>query len=110
MGNLEKEIFRILTLSGSKGLKTERIARHVFNACNSMFTPLDFKEVHYKVSQFLIRNSKNRDSWVEKAGGHGVYRLNSKSEKTRQLMLRFEDAPQKEERGERGGDMSLSLF
>ncbi len=110
MKDLEKEIFRVLTLAGKKGLKTDRIARHVFNACNSMFSPLDFKEVHVFVSQFLIRKSKNRDSWVEKCEGHGVYRLNGGSEETRQLKLRFESAMQKEGQTVQENDTSLSLF
>ncbi len=111
MKNLEKEIFRVLTLAGKKGLKTDRIARHVFNSCNSMFSPLDYREVHVYVSQFLIRMSKDKESWVEKGDGHGVYRLNARSEETQQLQLRFEDAPQKvEERSVQENDMSLSLF
>lgn len=110
MKDLEKEIFRVLTLAGKKGLKTDRIARHVFNACNSMFSPLEFKEVHVFVSQFLIRKSKNRESWVEKCEGHGVYRLNGRSEETRQLKLRFESAMQEEGQTVQENDTSLSLF
>ncbi len=111
MKNLEKEIYRVLTLAGKKGLKTDRIARHVFNSCNSMFIPLDYKEVHVYVSQFLIRKSKNKESWVEKGNGYGVYRLNARSEEARQFKLRFQDAAQ--EAGERmvqEDDRSLSLF
>lgn len=111
MKNLDPEIFRILTLAGKNGLKTDRIARHVFNSCNSMFAPLDFREVHTYVSHFLIRKSKGKDSWVEKGDGHGVYRLNGRSEEIRQLKLRFEGAPQEvEERKRQEKDTSLSLF
>lgn len=56
--NFDQEILRILTLAGDGGLKTEKIARHVFNSCNSMFTPLNYKDVHSYVSQFLIKMRK----------------------------------------------------
>ncbi len=87
--NYDQEILRFLTLAGDRGLKTEKIARHVFNACNSMFNPLDYKEVRVYVSQFLIRYAKDSTSIIEKGEGHGVYRLNQKSNKAQQLMLKF---------------------
>ena len=87
--NYDQEILKTLTLAGDKGLKAEKIARHVFNACNSMFNPLNFKEVHAYVSQFLIKYAKDPSSIVEKGEGHGVYRLNFDSNKAQQLMLKF---------------------
>ena len=41
--NYDHEILAVLTRAGEKGLKLQYIARHVYNACNSMFTPLDYK-------------------------------------------------------------------
>ena len=38
---LEQEIFNVLVQAGSQGLKLEKIVRHVYNSCNSIFTPLD---------------------------------------------------------------------
>ena len=112
MKNLDQEIFRILTLAGHNGLKADRIARHVFNSCNSMFTPLNYKEVHAYVSQFLIKNSKRKDSLIEKGEGHGVYRLNCHSKEAEQIMIKFADASQDSNQGLKGEDKdtSLSLF
>ena len=105
----DQEILRTLTLAGEKGLKMEKIARHVFNACNSMFNPLDYKDVYAYVSQFLAKSSKNEKSLVEKCG-YGVYRLNLGTSEARQLILQFTDdkpIPTKEVEAE---DDSLSLF
>ena len=112
--NFDQEILKVLTLRGERGLKTEKIARHVYNACNSMFTPLDYKDVHTYVSQFLIKSSKDALSLIEKGSGHGIYRINFKAQGAQQLLLRFaphdgddksllEDETDKE-------DQSLSFF
>ena len=87
--NFDNEILRVLTLAGSKGLKTEKVARHVFNACNSMFTPLNYKDVHAYISQFLIKCSKDALSVIEKGEGHGIYRINFSNQKAQQLLLKF---------------------
>ena len=44
--NYDREILAVLTQAGEKGLKLEHIVRHVYNACNSMFTPLNYKDVY----------------------------------------------------------------
>ena len=96
--NLEQEIFNVLVQAGSQGLKLEKIVRHVYKSCNSIFTPLDYKYVYGFVSQYLIKNSKNPSSIIEKGKGYGVYRINYKSSAMQQLMLDFSSASiQKEE-------------
>lgn len=106
----EKEILETLTLAGNKGLKLEKIARHVFNACNSMFNPLDYKDVYGYVSQFLIKCSKDEKSLVEKCG-YGVYRLNLDAYEARQLLLEFtEDKSALPTKEPNNDDDSLSLF
>ena len=79
----------MLVIAGSKGLKVEKIARHVYNACNSIFTPLEFREVHAYVTQYLIKNSKNPNSIIEKGKGYGVYHINYQSSAVQQLMFKF---------------------
>lgn len=80
MKDYDREIIRVLMEAGDRGLKTEKVALHVFNACNSMFNPLDFREVHTYVSRFLIRLSKKPASGVERCVPRGVYRLQSASD------------------------------
>lgn len=111
----EQEILRILTQAGDKGLKTEKIAMHVFNACNSIFMPLDFQDVRMYVAQYLQKNAKAADSVIERGVGQGVYRLNLKSEQGQQISLQFaphdEDREStEEEKANMLPDTSLSLF
>ena len=113
--NFEQEILRVLTLAGDNGLKVEKIARHVFNACNSMFNPLDYKSVHAFVSQYLIKCSKDPSSVVCKAERHGVYRINFKAQMAQQLLLKFSPHPDEQSdsnptQNSNSSDLSLSLF
>lgn len=75
--------------AGSNGLKMEKIARHVYNACNSIFTPLNYKDVHTYVTQYLTRCAKDPKSPIEKGKGYGVYHINYQSTAVQQLMLDF---------------------
>lgn len=113
--NLEREILSILMQAGNRGLRLGKIARHVYNSCNSMFTPLDYKNVYGRVAQYINRNSKKPDSIILKCKEYGVYRINYKSYAMRQLMLNFSSIPDAE-RQEGGGArekdevMPLDLF
>lgn len=111
--NLDSEILRVLTMAGENGLKTDKIARHVYNACNSMFSPLNFKDVHTYVSQFLIKSAKNPSSIIVKGLGYGVYCINFKTQYAQQLVLRFAPHPIDDAENESttaDDDQSLSLF
>lgn len=89
MQTYEKEILTILAKAGTKGLKREKIVRHVYNACNSMFQPLAYEEVYSAVSQYLYKASKISGAIVIK-GGFGIYRLDERQAAARQLFL-FDD-------------------
>ncbi len=97
-----------LAEAGNNGLSVKKIARHVFNASNNFFEELDFQEVHNAVQQYLTRNSKNRDSLIEKVGPRGIYRLNTNSPISQQLMFDF--FQEEEELQKPTEDLSLSLF
>ncbi|MBQ6681172.1 MAG: hypothetical protein IJM78_02970 [Prevotella sp.] len=105
----DKEILRILTEVGSRGLSVAKIARHVHHACNSLFVPIDYDDVHRYVAQFLLRNSKNPDSIIEKTD-RGIYRMNLKSQETQQLMLQFAAHDEDTVQETPAEDLSLSLF
>ena len=87
--NLDQEIFNVLLAAGSNGLKMEKIARHVYNACNSIFTPLNYKDVHAYVTQYLTKCAKDPKSLIEKGKGYGMYHINFQSSTVQQLMLNF---------------------
>ncbi len=104
--NFDLEIFNVLLAAGAKGLKMEKIARHVFNSCNSLFTPLNYKEVHAYVTQYLTKCAKNPQSAIEKGKGYGVYRLKYGSSEVSQLMLKFsETVAENEDKGGREGNV-----
>ena len=106
----DNEIYKILIEAGENGLKIEKIARHVYNACNSIFFPVEFENVHKYVTQFLLLKSKQVDSLIEKSDTRGIYRLNFKSVESQQLMLRFGADVEKEIEKPKDEDQSLSLF
>ena len=106
----EKEILLFLAEAGNNGLSVKKIARHVYNASNNFFEELDFQEVHNAVQQYLTRNSKNRDSLIEKVGPRGIYRLNTNSPISQQMMFDFFQEEEEEEQQKPTEDLSLSLF
>ena len=111
--NLDQEILHVLTMAGNEGLKTEKIARHVYNACNSIFSPLDYAEVHAYVTAFLIKCSRDPKSVIIKGDKWGVYRIDFSSNWGQQLKLKFSAHPNDDEAGQdecAPDDHSLPLF
>lgn len=108
----EPEILQILTEAGQQGLKTSKIARHVYNACNSLFEEVSYQEVYDSVRQYLFRNSKNPQSFIEKGETRGFYRLNIKEVNSQQLKLRFSDYTKENTECDTANekDTSLSLW
>jgi len=105
----DREILRILTEVGERGLSVAKISHHVYNSCNSFFAVVSYEDVHRYVSQFLLRNSKNPDSIIRKSE-RGVYYINFKSQESNQLMLQFCDNIPEPESKKTEEDRSLSLF
>ena len=108
----EQEVFRVLTEAGEEGLAVQKIALHVYNACNSLFNPVSYEEVYAFVSRFLIAKSRMPHSLIERTAHRGVYHLNFNLKETQQLVLQFKqetDADVEEPKAP-PVDMSLSLF
>lgn len=112
--SLDKEIFRVLAYVGDEGLSVRKISIHVHNACNSFFDRKSYDYVHAYVTNFLIRNSRNSDSLIERTEHRGKYRLNKNSCRTQQLMLHFidcdEESLNENDSSSCSEDKSLSLF
>ncbi|GAB6963394.1 hypothetical protein JCM17724A_21430 [Prevotella fusca JCM 17724] len=104
----DKEILRVLAEAGNEGLSVRKISRHVYNACNSLFNPIEQEEVHRYVQLYLLKNCKTVGSIFEKTR-KGVYRLNKANQTTQRHLLLFRD---EEEIAEEKPveDQSLSLF
>lgn len=109
MNYYDKEILRILIEAGSDGLSVQHIARNVFNACNSFFTPIDSSEVYKYVQNYLRKMSKDRNSMIE-SPRRGIYRLNAENKNSQQLYLLLLDDKEEVEKPKPIEDNSLSLF
>ncbi|MBQ7421689.1 MAG: hypothetical protein IJV27_06090 [Prevotella sp.] len=105
----DKEILQILMEVGEKGLSVSKISHHVYNSCNSFFRQVSYEDIHKYVAQYLLKNSKNPDSFIEKTD-RGIYHLNLKSQETQQLMLKFGESKQQNEEPITSKDFSLNLF
>ena len=86
----DKQLLRILTTVGERGISVRSLAKHIYNLNSSLFSRPDYEEVHSYVQQFLLRNSKSDKSLIERTGQRGYYRLNIKNNTdARQLVLQF---------------------
>lgn len=89
--NYEKEILKVLFEAGSEGLSVHKIAIHVHNAHNTLFSTTSFEAVRHDVQLWLLRNSRFKDSPVTHCEKRGMYRLNMISPKAIQMILEFND-------------------
>ena len=105
----DRKILQFLTEASENGLSVQKLSRHVFNDCNTFFETICFEDVHRYVQSYLLRNSKNPDSIIEKTDTRGNYRLNPNNQESRQLMLLFLEVNEEEE-SKPSEDLSLSLF
>lgn len=108
--NYDREIYKVLVEAGDAGISLQKLSRHVHNACNSLFNPIELSDVHSYVTSFVQRNSGSPTSPLERTSLRGVYRLNPHVNMTNELRLQFsihdahsEDAQKKSE------DFSLML-
>lgn len=108
----DQQILQVLTEAGERGIGVQAIARHVYNMNCTFFVQPDFETICTYVQQYLLRNSKSRQSLIESTGRRGYYRLNTKgSQDAQQMMLLFrDDQEEKEEEKPVQKDLSLDLF
>lgn len=103
----EKDIFNVLSEAGDCGLSAKKIARHVFNVNNSFFNEVSEDDVKQTVRRYLYSHSRKPSDMIEQVG-HGVYRLNVRSQAAVELFLQFEDDEEPQPKPKE--DKSLSLF
>ena len=106
-----QEILRILTEADSNGLSVKKIAKHVYNACNSLFAPISYDSVYKVVVQDLLTNERKPNSLIVRTEKRGTYRINTENPLSSQLLLQFK-AHEEEEKNtiETEKEMPLSLF
>lgn len=108
----DRQILRILTDVGDKGISVQLLAKHVYNQNSTLFFSPDLSEIHAYVKQYLLRNSKSSSSLIESMEQRGYYRLNTQNNAdARQLVLEFrEHSPVEEKEEKPQQDLSLDLF
>lgn len=99
----------MLAEAGDNGLSVDKISRHVFNACNSLFHSIALQATHLYIKNYLQRSSKQPHSMIERTK-KGYYRLNIQNEDSRQLFLNFSDNIDNDVTQRNLKDESLSLF
>lgn len=108
----DRQILKILSDVGERGIGVRTLAKHIYNMNSTLFLSPDPAEIHRYVQQYLLRNSKSLQSLVESTGRRGYYRLNTRnSADARQLMFEFRDGKgetKEEEKPQQ--DFSLDLF
>lgn len=95
----EHQILDILAKVGDKGLTCKNLARHLYNASNSLFQSASFDDIYRELQMYMIKKSKAKNSYIEKTGRWGYYRLNQEKLKTAlgSLFDELEEEPEDEE-------------
>ena len=108
----DRQILRILTDVGDRGISVQLLAKHVYNLNSTLFFTPDLSEIHAYVQQYLLKNSKSPSSLIESMERRGFYRLNTQNNAdARQLVLEFREQSLVEEKEEKPQqDLSLDLF
>ena len=108
----DRQILRILTDVGDKGISVQLLAKHVYNQNSTLFFSPDLSEIHAYVQQYLLKNSKSPSSLIESMERRGFYRLNTQNNAdARQLVLEFrEQSPVEEKEEKPQQDLSLDLL
>ena len=92
---MDKDILKVLTEAGDRGLSLQKIALYAYNSQNSLFQKYEKEEVKGYVIRFLRQNTRYPGSLIQKIS-RGVYRLNPNSDQGRQLLLSFEEEIQEQ--------------
>lgn len=109
--NYGREINRVLAEAGDKGLSMKKITMHVYNHVNGLFCSVDFEDVRREVVNYVNRTVRQNNSFIERTGERGVYRLNKSFDNEYQLKFDFKDFVEPEDNENRSDmDKSLSLF
>ena len=88
----DKQILRILTDVGDKGISIRLLSKHVYNMNLTLFHVPDLDDIHACVQRYLRKNSKTPSSLIEHMERRGYYRLNTRNNAdARQLMLEFSE-------------------
>ena len=92
---MDKDILKVLTEAGDRGLSLQKIVLYAYNSQNSLFQKYEKEEVKGYVIRFLRQNTRYPGSLIQKIS-RWVYRLNPNSDQGHQLLLNFEEEIQEQ--------------
>lgn len=72
----EQQIVELLAKAGTRGMTCKKLAKHLYNANNSLFETLSFDDIYRELQAYFYKKTKTRNSYIEKTGQWGYYRLN----------------------------------
>lgn len=88
----DRQILDVLTAVGEKGISVQLLSKHVYNRNLSFFFTPNLEEIRTYIQQYLLKNSKQPSSLIEKMERRGFYRLNTQNNPdARQLMIDFSE-------------------
>lgn len=110
--NYETDILKILNEAGSEGLSVKKLSQHIFNLHNNLFEKVNYNNVYSAVFTYVQKNSKFKNSILQKSKTRGVYRINNEATVNTQLKFDFQqcDDSTNEKNSCPIEDLSLNLF
>lgn len=74
----EQQIVELLIKAGCKGLTCKKLAKHIYNANNSLFEAASFDDIYRELQAYLNKKTKSRHPYIEKTDKWGYYRINER--------------------------------
>ena len=111
--NYETDILKILNEAGSEGLSVKKLSQHIFNLHNNLFENVNYNNVYSAVFAYVQKNSKFKNSILQKSKTRGVYKINNEAIVSTQLKLDFrqcDDCSNEKDSETTEEDLSLNLF
>lgn len=86
------QILQLLAKAGSRGLTCKMLAKHIYNANNSLFEAASFADIYRDTHACLVKMARQKDPFIEKTGQWGYYRINKENiERAQNFPLNFLD-------------------
>lgn len=106
----EQQIVELLAKAGNKGMTCKKLAKHLYNANNSLFEAASFDEIYRDLQVYLNKRVRYRHPYIEKTGEWGYYRLNEQKLRETLGWIIEEENQFIEEDKKQVSDNSPSLF
>lgn len=72
----EQQIVELLAKAGNKGMTCKNLAKHIYNANNSLFEAASFDDIYRDLQVYLNKRIRYKHPYIENTGEWGYYRLN----------------------------------